>query len=205
LLDIPDEERLEALAARLEGLLRERPEGWREHELLGRLQEELPAEFRSRPWEGALDLFRRHALLFHGLHRLDLRLERERRGRVRIHCLDIRLLPWEGAAAGGAPAGGPHPGAADPLRAYYLDLEALRRTRPEDVAALLDAFWRRLGAREGREADLAALGLEEGADEAAIRRRFRELAMRHHPDRGGDPERFQAIRAAYERLLEGGR
>ncbi len=200
MLEIPEEGRLEALAARLEGLLRERPEGWREHELLGRLREEFPAEFRPRPWEGVLDLFRRHALLFHCLYRLEGRLSREQRGRLRIHCLEIRLLPW---APG--PGGGPHPGPADPLRAYYLDLEALRRTRPEDVAALLESFWRRLGAREGRAADLAALGLEEGADEAAIRRRFRELAMRHHPDRGGDPERFQAIRAAYERLLEGGR
>lgn len=48
------------------------------------------------------------------------------------------------------------------------------------------------------------LGLEPGADERAIKRAFRRLAMRWHPDRNSDPaahEHFKALRAAYERLL----
>ncbi|MCP5238901.1 MAG: DnaJ domain-containing protein [Zoogloeaceae bacterium] len=49
------------------------------------------------------------------------------------------------------------------------------------------------------------LGLEPDDGAAAIRRAFRRLAMRWHPDRNGDPaalEQFRRIRAAYESLIE---
>ena len=51
----------------------------------------------------------------------------------------------------------------------------------------------------------ATLGLEPGADANAVKRAYRRLAMRWHPDRNGDPqatERFKEIRAAYDFLLE---
>ncbi|HEX6735053.1 MAG TPA: DnaJ C-terminal domain-containing protein [Azonexus sp.] len=51
----------------------------------------------------------------------------------------------------------------------------------------------------------SVLGLKPGADGAAVKRAYRRLAMRWHPDRNADPaatERFKEIRAAYDRLLE---
>jgi len=44
------------------------------------------------------------------------------------------------------------------------------------------------------------LGVKPTADEREIRRAYRELVMRHHPDRGGDPQKFRQIQEAY-RLL----
>ena len=41
------------------------------------------------------------------------------------------------------------------------------------------------------------LGVERGASKAAISERYRELAMEHHPDRGGDSARMATINAAY--------
>lgn len=55
------------------------------------------------------------------------------------------------------------------------------------------------------EAAWATLGLEPGADASAVKRAYRRLAMRWHPDRNADPhatERFKEIRAAYDRLIE---
>ncbi|MCB1889558.1 MAG: DnaJ domain-containing protein [Rhodocyclaceae bacterium] len=49
----------------------------------------------------------------------------------------------------------------------------------------------------------AILEIEAGADAATIRRAFRRLAMRWHPDRNADPgatETFKRIRAAFEWL-----
>jgi molecular chaperone DnaJ len=49
------------------------------------------------------------------------------------------------------------------------------------------------------------LGLKPGADGTAVKRAYRRLAMRWHPDRNADPvatERFKEIRAAYDQLLE---
>lgn len=44
------------------------------------------------------------------------------------------------------------------------------------------------------------LGVALDATLEEIRTAFRRLAMKHHPDRGGDPETFQKIQAAYEKL-----
>jgi DnaJ family protein A protein 2 len=40
------------------------------------------------------------------------------------------------------------------------------------------------------------LGVERGADAEAVRRAFRTLAKKHHPDKGGDAEKFKAISKA---------
>lgn len=45
------------------------------------------------------------------------------------------------------------------------------------------------------------LGVPAGASDEEVRAAFRRFARHHHPDRGGDPRRFQAGVEAYERLL----
>lgn len=45
-----------------------------------------------------------------------------------------------------------------------------------------------------------ALGVAPGADAAAVRAAHRAAVKRHHPDVGGDPERFRAIQRAWEVL-----
>jgi DnaJ-class molecular chaperone len=51
---------------------------------------------------------------------------------------------------------------------------------------------------------LAVFALGERATLAQVKSRHRELAKRHHPDRGGssDPEAMRRINAAYRVLLE---
>lgn len=44
------------------------------------------------------------------------------------------------------------------------------------------------------------LGVPEGAGPREVAAAFRRFALRHHPDRGGDPDRFQAGLDAYRRL-----
>lgn len=46
------------------------------------------------------------------------------------------------------------------------------------------------------------LGLKRGASEAEIKKAYRSMAMRHHPDRGGDEKKFKDISAAYEILSD---
>ena len=45
------------------------------------------------------------------------------------------------------------------------------------------------------------LGVEPGAGRREVTDAFRRFALRHHPDRGGDPSLFQAGVDAYRRLL----
>ena len=46
------------------------------------------------------------------------------------------------------------------------------------------------------------LGVNESADSNEIKRSFRKLSMKHHPDRGGSKETFQKINEAYQILGE---
>jgi len=44
------------------------------------------------------------------------------------------------------------------------------------------------------------LGVPRGAPEAEVKKAYRKLAMQHHPDKGGDPEQFKKIQAAYDSI-----
>ena len=138
-------------------------------------------------------LFQWHFVLYHALYRLRDELWIKRQGHLEIGPLAIRLHPYQaGADALTSP---------DPLRAYYLDLDQLAETRPADVDAMLTGFYERMLRNERRSEALAALGLADPVDEAVIRRRYRELAMQHHPDRGGSTEHLQTINQALRVLI----
>jgi DnaJ-domain-containing protein 1 len=53
-----------------------------------------------------------------------------------------------------------------------------------------------------RQQALAVLGLPPNATRQQIKRRYRALAKRYHPDRGGDQRQMQRIIAAYEFLMK---
>lgn len=46
------------------------------------------------------------------------------------------------------------------------------------------------------------LGISSSASSTEIKRSYRELAKIHHPDKGGDPEKFKQIKYAYEILSD---
>ena len=49
---------------------------------------------------------------------------------------------------------------------------------------------------------LEALGLDDTADEAIVRARYKELAMSAHPDRGGSPEQFTQLTEWRDKALQ---
>lgn len=51
----------------------------------------------------------------------------------------------------------------------------------------------------------ATLGVGENADSDEIKRAYRKLASQHHPDKGGDTQRFQEIQTAYDTLSDPGK
>jgi hypothetical protein len=53
-----------------------------------------------------------------------------------------------------------------------------------------------------RADDLATLGLDQRATSDDIKRAWRRAAMKLHPDRGGDHEKFIRAKAAFERLMQ---
>ena len=53
-----------------------------------------------------------------------------------------------------------------------------------------------------RQQALGVLGLPPDATKQQIKRRYRELAKKYHPDRGGDQREMQRIIAAYQLLMK---
>ena len=47
------------------------------------------------------------------------------------------------------------------------------------------------------------LGLSQGASEDDIKKAYRKLAMKNHPDKGGDADAFKKIQGAYDVLSDG--
>jgi hypothetical protein len=48
----------------------------------------------------------------------------------------------------------------------------------------------------------AVLGIERGSSQSEIRKAYRKLAVQHHPDKGGDTEKFKEVAEAYALLSD---
>jgi len=48
----------------------------------------------------------------------------------------------------------------------------------------------------------SSLGVQKGCSDDDVKKAYRKLVMKHHPDKGGDPEKFKQIQGAYEVLSD---
>jgi len=186
------ESQLNNLQQRLTQILCAHPAGLGEYELLKQLQKEQQLGFPQVSLCNKLPLFQMHFLLFHVLYRLRDELWMQQCGHLRITPLNIQLQTYQAGTA----ALTEH----DALRDYYLDIQHLYETTEAQVQEHLSWFWQKFSASEQRQQALQTLELSEPVDYPAIKRRYRQLAAKHHPDRGGDNAQFQAINQAMDIL-----
>jgi len=166
-----------------------------EYDLLRWLQQPQQGLFSPTALQETQSMFQAHFLLMHCLYSLRQQWANERSALLDISALQIQKHPWP------AHSQQQQPDQHDPLAAYYLDLQHLQ-TSDDDIEQLLRNFWQRLLQPADEAADLATLELQPPTDAGEIRLQYRKLAMRHHPDRGGQPERFRDIQSAYQRLRQ---
>ena len=179
-------------------VLRTHPAGISEYELIRKLEAYDKTRFSSDCLRDNLSLFQTHFLLFHTLHRLRDELCAAGKARLEIAPLCIQLIPIQQQTDTMLST-------HDPLRAYYLDLDNLNNTDANDVDALIGKFWQRFVTNGDRHEALAELELQDPVDWITIKTQHRRLAMKHHPDRGGDEQRLQAINAAMDILARDAR
>lgn len=184
-------------------VLRNHPAGLSEYELIQALDDFGQPGFDTSALRENLSLFQTHFFLFHSLYRLRDRLWESKEARLDINALCIQLLPVINKEDGEDTRA--EISEHDPLREYYLNLENLENTDGEDVIRLLAQFWARFVTDDERNAALKELELQDPVDWATIKEQHRRLVMEHHPDRGGDAERLQAINAAMDILVRDAR
>ena len=86
------------------------------------------------------------------------------------------------------------------LAAIYDDLDYLAGMTLEHVDEQIRTFWAKYAAyQQGGEA-YACLGATPSDDWPTVVRKYRLLASKYHPDKGGDVDRFRAVQAAFEQL-----
>lgn len=51
------------------------------------------------------------------------------------------------------------------------------------------------------KSEFSKLSVSPDATTLDIKRAYRKLAIHHHPDKGGDPEKFSTINKAYESIM----
>ncbi len=179
------------LIAPLLALLQRADGSYKVHELMAALRQQVVIPLLAD--DEQLQLFRLNFLIMNALYQLQAELHDEGWWLL-ISTLDIRLEPLAPRNAASALARG------EALRSYYLDWRVFWQTDREEVEALLGSFWRACERDEHRAEALTLFALPAGAGPDAIRRRWRELALQHHPDRGGDANTFIRLRWAWEHL-----
>jgi hypothetical protein len=96
---------------------------------------------------------------------------------------------------------------ADNLAAIAATLDAMRAIERHGGAEILNRAFAGFAALSGPIDSewWDVLGLDPSAAGAGVTAQYRVLRSQHHPDKGGDPERFGAIQRAYDRACELGR
>ncbi len=185
--------RVNPLTTPIMQILRQHPDGISEYQLLKQLEfEGLALEAEISP---DLQLYRKHFLVMNALWQLQPVLLEEG-CYLSISALKIILLAAEDRSAETLPASA----GEQAIRDYYLDWSQFDDSSAASVETLLNSFWQRYFAEERQQQALSILELTENCSWGEIRSAWRRLAAVHHPDRGGEAERFRQVREAYELL-----
>ncbi len=183
---------LNAFQAELLEILEKRDTGISEYELIRLLGERGHERFSGSFLGNEPELFRAHFILFNALYCIREKIRERDQREIEITAVKI-MLHRGGEAKVGIQK-------ADPLAAYYLDTKHLKETTDDDVYELLASFWNRFQVSTDKDQALALLALSEPVEPQTIRKRYRELAFEHHPDRGGSAEKLATINEAMDTL-----
>ncbi|MCH2039305.1 MAG: DnaJ domain-containing protein [Saccharospirillaceae bacterium] len=179
------------------------------YELVKWLQQPEQAIFNEDALKDALMLFRCNFFIMHALYQLRNHWLSLGVGELLISALHVQLVrqsPEQKTAEqhSAISSNSRDLDCADPLQAYYLDLNNLSTSR-EEVERLMEQFWKKMARPDyssHQDDDLATLELKPPVSAREVRQQYRRLAMKHHPDRGGDSLRFRQINAAFQRLKQ---
>lgn len=170
---------------------------WKVHTLASALSE--TNHIKALDDDPQKDLFKRNFLVMNALYQLQLQLLPDYH--LHIASLHIELVntPSHTALL-----------QAEPLRDYYLDWHNYV-TSNDEIAALLDNFWQHFGQQTSVNTTkkLTPLQHQEIRERwnlnteyslKDVQKRWRQLALKHHPDKQGSAVVFKQIQGEYEQL-----
>lgn len=175
-------------------LLRHHSEGMSEYELMQHCSEH--GLFEHLVEESQLALFQKHFMIMNALYELQFQLWQDEKLYLEVSPLKVQLVTLSDNSEETAMV----IAETEKLSEYYRDWNNFEETDEQGVTDLLSSFWQRFASVEKREEAFKILELDAGAKKQQIIDSYRRLAAMHHPDKGGDQERFIRVRQAYETL-----
>ncbi|MDQ7050374.1 MAG: DNA-J related domain-containing protein [Enterobacterales bacterium] len=142
--------------------------------------------------EAGASLYKKHFYLFNFLYRLNQKIACKKLG-LAISAMSIRLVPINELSTELVDT--------NLLTSFYLDQNNLHLPE-QQVKDMMDHFWTKYLALGEKSEALKILGLEKvnNLKLSILKKRYNELANKHHPDKGGEVARFVKIKTAYEQL-----
>lgn len=150
--------------------------------------------------DSQLALFQLHFVLYHLLYRIAKRWAETETAYLEIGLARVKILPWQNDLLC----------LSDSKQAYYSDWSNYWRMTPLALSERLTQFWQFYQKRYGEKAivelsdddALSLLQLSWPCSVSELKKAFRKASLLHHPDRGGDKQRFVRISLAYRKILQ---
>jgi curved DNA-binding protein CbpA len=176
----------------------------REYDIIRHLQS--VNRIPSTALSNSLSMFRCHFLIFNALYRLQLKTHVHQTYSLNISSIKITVTNYvpeylDNQLQQNQPQQN-HPTEHNnnALSHFYLDINHVMKASEQDVNRLLDQFWNSYFNNDQKQNALKVLGLCEPIDFIAIKKQYRRLAMKHHPDRGGDANQLIEVHQAMQCL-----
>lgn len=168
-----------------------------EYSLIKLLQSERYHTLNNLNMGQADQLFQLHFLIFHALYKLQSELLEEQVGFLEITplCIDIKPILCRDTSNNAVKQ-------RDKLAEYYLDINNLTNITTEDVEQLIFSFWKTFHHPERHIDSLKILQLKPPVSYNEIKKQYKRLASKHHPDKGGSTELIQQINQAMATLSQ---
>lgn len=186
------EAQLQQLKTAVYQALQVSPAGLSEYELLQTVSPNTILETLNKP--GNTGLFQRHFVLKHVVYILQKELLADNEQVLVIEPLKIQLN-----TASDTDTQAISLTENTSLSDYYLNWNNFS-TEEAEIDELLEGFWRNYAKYIQQDEAWEVLNLDANSSFENVTKRYRELAAVHHPDKGGEQEKFIKIRAAYEAL-----
>ncbi|MDX3773280.1 DNA-J related domain-containing protein [Chromatiaceae bacterium AAb-1] len=144
-------------------------------------------------------LFRRHFILYHLLYRIQHQWIQQQTACLKIGLARVEITDWHSAV---------FPQYTDNKAAYYLNWQNYYQMSAEALSARIEQFWQAFATDAYNSESslslteaLACLPVCWPCSAGELRKAYRQQALLHHPDKGGDTATFQQLQQAYQRLL----
>ena len=168
-----------------------------EYELIKLLRSGHYHTLNSLSMTQADQLFQLHFLIFHALYKLQEELLAKQAGFLEITPLCIRIRPIRQNETSSNII---HQ--HDKLAEYYLDIKNLTNTTTHEIEQLILSFWKSFQHPDSQLESLKVLQLTPPVSYNEIKKQYKRLASKHHPDKGGSKELIQQINQAMATLSQ---